>query len=327
MPISQAEFDELTLVKLAIRFKERKGSLIEWLQSNRMLSPFKFCESCNTEMSLGICSRAIDGVTWRCQIKECRKKTNIRKGSFFERSHLELWQILALTYLWSSSCGSSRGPSYEWIMKELEIGGEHSIVDWFQFCRDICYSFFVRFPQQIGGQGIIVEIDESLFARRKNNVGRVVPQQWVFGGFDTVTKIGFLVEVPDRSAATLIPIIQQWIRPGSIIYSDCWLAYSQLNSLGYTHQTVNHKRNFVDPKTGACTNQVEGMWSRAKSKFKSLHGTNRSLISEYLAEFMWSQRFSEHSFFNFWNQICTNFYPLSAMENDSNPDDSVPGDN
>ena len=33
--------------------------------------------------------------------------------------------------------------------------------------------------------------------------------------------------VDDRSAATLPPLIQQFIAPGSIIHSDEWVAYSR----------------------------------------------------------------------------------------------------
>ena len=57
--------------------------------------------------------------------------------------------------------------------------------------------------------------------------------------------------VDDRSAATLIPIILRWIKPGTTIISDSWKAYSSLGQSGYTHLTVNHSLNFVDPTTGA----------------------------------------------------------------------------
>ena len=63
---------------------------------------------------------------------------------------------------------------------------------------------------------------------------------------------------------------------------------------------VNHQYNFDDPNTGVTTNHVEAMWQQAKAKFKSMFGpTNRDMIPDYLAEFMWNQRFKEHSYFHF----------------------------
>ncbi len=36
--------------------------------------------------------------------------------------------------------------------------------------------------------------------------------------------------VNDRTAATLIPIIQSHVRPGTTIYSDEWSAYSRIGT-------------------------------------------------------------------------------------------------
>jgi transposase-like protein len=144
---------------------------------------------------------------------------------------------------------------------------EHTFVDWRNFLCDICAEHFLRNPVRIGGVGVEVQIDESVFVRRKHNVGRrPVPQQWVFGGIDTTTNEGFLVAVPQRNAATLLPIIQQFIRPGTTVVSDLWAAYNTIGNIGYRHLTVNHQVNFVNPVTGAHTNTVENMWMRAKQE-------------------------------------------------------------
>ena len=73
-----------------------------------------------------------------------------------------------------------------------------------------------------------MEIDESKFGKRKYNRGRMVKGQWVFGGVERGSKNFFLVAVDDRSQETLLPIIQEWILPGTTIISDCWKSYSRL---------------------------------------------------------------------------------------------------
>jgi hypothetical protein len=40
-------------------------------------------------------------------------------------------------------------------------------------------------------------------------------QQWVFGGIDTTTRKCFFGTVEHRDAATLLPIIEEFILPGN----------------------------------------------------------------------------------------------------------------
>ena len=83
-----------------------------------------------------------------------------------------------------------------------------------------------------------------------------------------------------------------------------WGAYNGIAGQGFQHGVVNHQYNFVNPSTGVTTNHVEAMWQQAKAKFKSMFGpTNRDMIPDYLIEFMWNQRFKEHSYFHFWTQV------------------------
>ena len=102
----------------------------------------------------------------------------------------------------------------------------------------------------------IVEIDKSKFGKRKYNVGRVVEGQWVFGGICRESRDFFMIPVDDRTSATLLSVIKDYIEPGTTIISDWWKAYDCLASEGYKHFKVNHKVNFVDPDTGAHTNQI-----------------------------------------------------------------------
>ena len=53
----------------------------------------------------------------------------------------------------------------------------------------------------------IVTGDEKWVLYFKNNAGRVLPQQLVFGAICRETRECFIVRVPDRSANTLMPII------------------------------------------------------------------------------------------------------------------------
>ena len=103
-------------------------------------------------------------------------------------------------------------------------------------------------------------IDESKYFHRKYSRGRFRDGHWVFGGIDVDDPSKcFLVPVERRDRATLEPLIQENIAPGSIIWSDDWRAYTGIAALGYTHHVVNHSENFVCPITGVHTNHIENM--------------------------------------------------------------------
>ncbi len=129
---------------------------------------------------------------------------------------------------------------------------EKSIVDWYNFCRDVCARWTRRNPRIVGGPGHVVQIDETCVRKAKYNRGRRIPPRWVFGGLDTTTRKGFLVKVPNRSAKTLLTIVMQRIRPGTEIHSDEWRSYRRLADLPvnppYVHLTVNHSRMFKKTK-------------------------------------------------------------------------------
>ncbi|CAF3729211.1 unnamed protein product [Rotaria socialis] len=242
---------------------------------------------------MGACARSRDKYLWRC--RTCKSTRSIRDGTFFSKSKLELRQVIDLLFYWSQ-CNDS----HEHLRRHCKFASESTIVDWKNFMRDICATYFLLHPPTIGGVGHIVEIDESSWTKRKYNVGRVVNNQWVFGGTDRITHECFAVLVDRRDAATLLPIIYQYILPGTTIHSDQWAAYNNIRNgpHHYIHFTVNHSQNFVDPLTLTHTQNIENMWMCAKMKKKRQMGQHVTLLQTHLTEFMWRRRFGDRPFEN-----------------------------
>ena len=62
-----------------------------------------------------------------------------------------------------------------------------------------------------------------------------------------------------------LPLIFPNLISGSIVVSDCWRAYNNLEKEGYIHWKVNHSIEFVsydDPRIH--TNSIKGSWRQAK---------------------------------------------------------------
>ena len=83
--------------------------------------------------------------------------------------------------------------------------------------------------------------------------------------------LGYMEIVHQRNAATLLPIIQSHIHPGTTIHSDQWAAYNNVRTLPGIggHRTVNHSVEFV-AADGTHTQYIESYWNRVKGKLKRM---------------------------------------------------------
>jgi len=100
--------------------------------------------------------------------------------------------------------------------------------------------------------------------------------------------------VPDRSALSLIPLITTHVAAGSTIISDEWAAYGTLGNINnYTHMTVNHSVNFVDPVTGANTQKIESSWRALKRMFLK-GGFKKEHLTQCLTEYVWRRECEQH---------------------------------
>ena len=156
---------------------------------------------------------------------------------------MKLEEILQFTYWWCQDLDQAQ------IRHELGLN-PNTGVDWDSFCREACEIELFENSVKIGGEGKVVQIDESKFGKRKYHKGHHVEGQWVFGGVESDSRKCFLIAVEKRDEATLLTIIEKWIELGKVIISDCWKAYCNLlNSLiekyGYRHFTVNHSKELA----------------------------------------------------------------------------------
>lgn len=98
---------------------------------------------------------------WRCTALNCRKSVGLRDGTFFEKSKLTLRQWIVLMYWWVRQYPVTDAA------QEAEVQ-EKSAVQVYQYLRDICSWRLLNrdAPLMLGGPGVVIQIDESLFRHK-----------------------------------------------------------------------------------------------------------------------------------------------------------------
>ncbi|KAG0421704.1 hypothetical protein DMUE_6270, partial [Dictyocoela muelleri] len=132
-------------------------------------------------------------------------------------------------------------------------------------------------PVKIGGDNIIVEVDESKFGKRKYNRGHRVKGTWVIGGVErTPERRIFLKEIARRNSENISNILNDNIAPNSIIYTDMWRGYNNIN-INFRHLTVNHSEGFINRENNVHTNTIEGTWFAIKNFISKDNYSNKNL--------------------------------------------------
>lgn len=243
-----------------------------------------FYTSRNCEICQGLMTYYENSRRFRCNKTTCRSELSFKANSFFSGHKLLCSKILRLGYFWLNQCPTKAIVSMTGCSKD-------TIANFSHYFRQLITCSFNPEDNQIGGDNIIVEIDESKFGKRKYNRGHRVEGSWVFGGIErTPEKRFFVVTVPDRSADTLIGVLRRHILPGTIIFSDMWRSYNSIReTLGFEHLTVNHSINFRDPISGVHTNTIEGLWNGIKIGIAP-RNRGKKQIDGHLMEFIWRRQ-------------------------------------
>jgi len=270
--------------------------VIRILRLQNLLSSSIRCSYCAQVMSEYKNPGSIDGFRMRCMTFTCPKQKfsiSIRHGSIFASCAIPLKDYWTIISCWLCNLSAK-------FVVEQYNQSKNTVLRIYMSLRRIVQADLENNPIQLGGQGIVCEIDETLLSHKpKYNQGRGPREQiWAFGVVDTSfhPAKGLMQIVPNRRRETLYPIIRQMCRQGSIIHSDQWAAYATIGSeLGFVHRTVNHSTNFVNPVTGCHTQHIESYWNRFKRHLKSMNGMRRENLPLYISEFVWKDNNRERS--------------------------------
>jgi ISXO2-like transposase domain len=224
------------------------------------------------------------GRMWRCTSHHCGWSKSIFKDSVFGNTRLPPQVALLIGYLWLTKCSHTS--------MQLITGCSSATVTHFAgLFRQLMANEVEEDEGQIGGENVIVEIDESKFGKRKYHRGHHVEGAWVIGGVERAVERRVFAEIVEkRDAATLVDVVRRRVAPGSIVHSDLWKAYKAIPSAAHLeHRTVNHSRHFVDPDTGVHTNTIEGTWHGMKVGIPE-RVRHSGKVENHISEFIWRRQ-------------------------------------
>jgi transposase-like protein len=220
------------------------------------------------------------------QCAECSKQFTVTVGTIFEDSHVPLRKWLVAFYL---LCSSKKGISALQIQRQLDLGSYRTA--WFMMHRIRHALRDPIFADKLGGQGKIVEADETY-------IGPRVPRKK--GAYQPHKRIVMaLVERDGRvrsrtlervTAATVEAVLAEQVSMGSELHTDEGGHYRTPGKMFAAHRTTNHFRKEYSRKTANGTtvtsNSAESYFSILKRGLHGIyHQVGKPYLPLYLAEF------------------------------------------
>ena len=216
--------------------------------------------------------------TYKCY--QCRKPFTVKLGTIFEASHVPMTVWLQAIYL---MCASKKGMSANQLHRTLGVTLKTA---WFMSHR-IRLAMASGDTTLMGGNGGVVEVDETYIGRKKGaEVRRAFHHKMaVVSLVERRTGVARSFVVDKANAATIGPILAANVHPDTRLTTDEAPVYRAFASDFLTHNTVTH--NAGEYVLGAVhTNTVEGFYSIFKRGMRGIyqHCAEKHL-HRYLAEF------------------------------------------
>lgn len=219
----------------------------------------------------------------------CGRQTSVTAGTVLQdsRKPLTLW-FRAIWYVTSQKTGTSALG----LQRVLGLGSYQTAWSWLHKLRRA----MVR-PgrEQLKGP---VEVDEMYLGAVEEGVrGRQTERKAliVIAAEENGRGIGRIRmgRVPDASAASLIPFVEESVEAGSVVHTDGWLGYEPLEKKGYVHRI-----SYLEGQPKRASQLLPRVHKAASLLKRWLLGTHQGAVSHehldyYLDEFVF--RFNRRS--------------------------------
>lgn len=209
--------------------------------------------------------------------KDCRERFTVRIGTMFEGSHVPLKKWFYAIYLFLAH---KKGISSVQLAKDIDVTQKTA---WFMLSRirvnlkddDANFDDFTQVDETyVGGKG------------KKGQQGRSLKKKTPVMGLLSAGLVHARV-IPNTTKKVLQAIIDELVSPGSVIISDEWGGYNDVEKR-YIHEVVKHKIYEYVNKKGFHTNGIEGFWSQLKRGIIGIyHLVSRKHLPKYCKEFVY----------------------------------------
>jgi transposase-like protein len=232
------------------------------------------------------CPRCGEGKTWPVrgvllQCAACGYQSSVTAGTIFQdtRKPLTLW----FRAMWAVT-SQKNGASAKGLQRVLGLGSYDTAWTWLHKLRRA----MVR-PGRDRLSGV-VEVDETYWGSEEESVrGRqsgnkvliVIAAQEDGKGIGRIR----MRRIPDASAGSLMPFIEEAVEPGSIVHTDGWLGYDPVERTGYRHRIT-----ILKGQSESASGLLPRVHLAASLLKRWLLGTHQGAVSEehldyYLDEF------------------------------------------
>jgi transposase len=278
------------------------ATCLEWLWRNRF-SPdgeHAYCPKCEQERTFKRYEKiAPRRQSWTCT--GCGHHIHPTAGTIFHKSStsLQLW-FYAIFLMSSTKCGIAAK------QLEREIGVNYKTA--LRMLRQIRTELMVQDDMPLSGK---VEADETFMGGklRESDRRKLRAQGTPNRGPASKSRavVMGVVERQGKISATVIPsrgkareVVESFVLPGSMIFTDDWGGYVPLSSNPrYQHRRINHSQR-VYVSGDVHTQTIEGFFGHFKT---DVRGTHHSISTRYLPTYLnewvwkWNHRHDDEAMY------------------------------